>query len=114
MPKQKRYSRNEFRYNKNTKHYNYVFEEDGNKFHSIGLTHKNYTYDNKKRKWRKNMPLDKNPQKSKSDNVFVRYGIITSKKDNYGDKRNNFEFSRSDFSNVKVKVRNYKNQRRKK
>lgn len=38
MSKRKRKSKNEFRYNYSTKHMNYVFEENGQNYHSFGLT----------------------------------------------------------------------------
>ena len=39
-----RKSRNEFRFNYNTNHPNYIFYEDNGRYKSVGLTHhKNYT-----------------------------------------------------------------------
>ena len=43
----KKKSKNEFRYNNTTKHPNYVFEEFGDKYHSLGLTHKEETFGKK-------------------------------------------------------------------
>lgn len=113
--KNKRISKNEFRYNYTHNHMNYIFEEDGNKYHSVGITHDNTTWDNKKKKRRNNMPLLQNPQINKNDPSYIRYGIITDKKNNYSRKiARNFRFSNSDYKNVKSKIRNYKNRRRKK
>lgn len=113
-PKKKRYSKSEFRYNYTNKHMNYVFEEDGRKYHSLGITHDNTTYDKKKKQRRTNMPLAKNPERNKLEPSYIRYGIITDKKDNYSKKLSKkFNFSAEDFGNVKAKIRNYKNIRRK-
>jgi len=108
MSKRKRYTKSEFRYNYNTKHMNYVFEEDGKYYHSIGLTTKSKT--SKK----KNMPLFENPKRGSDKQSFVRNGIITNKKKNYSatsDRR--FRFSDIDFPNVKSKIRKYKSSRKK-
>ncbi len=105
--KKKRFSKNEFRYNYNTKHINYVFEEESNKYHSLGITHRKYTFG------KKNILLDKNPQKNKIDKSYLRNGIITSKKNNYSSVRKNFNFSESDMPKVRAKIRKYKNNRRK-
>ena len=102
----KRKSKNEFRYNYSTKHKNYVFEESGNKYHSVGLTHDSATFG------RNNMPLHSNPQKGKNEIAFVRNGIITDKKRNFGKPLKNYEFDKSDFRNVKSKIRNYKKKRK--
>lgn len=113
MSKNKRFAKNEFRYNKNTKHINYVFEEDGKKYHSVGITHQKQTL-GKNKKWHNNMPLKKNPQLNKTEQSYIRYGIITDKKASYGKKKTNFLFGTEDFPSVKIKIRNFKNQRRKK
>jgi len=108
MTRRKKVSKNEFRYNYNTKHMNYVFEEDGKYYHSIGLTTKSKT--SKK----KNMPLFENPKRGSDKQSFVRNGIITNKKKNYSatsDRR--FRFSDIDFPNVKSKIRKYKSSRKK-
>lgn len=111
----KRKTKSEFRYNYNTKHMNYVFEEDGNKFHSVGITHNKSTWDNKKKKRRKNMPLRQNPQKGKKARSFIRYGVIVDKKNNYSKRPSSgYRFSNGDLKNVKSKIRNYKNRRRNK
>ena len=112
MTKDKRYARSEFRYNYYTKHPNYVFEESGNNYKSVGITHKKYTRLNKK--WHKNMPLKQNPQKNKADSSFARFGVITQNKNTYSSVQKNFRFSKTDMANVKAKIRNYKNYRRKK
>ena len=112
--KNKRKSKNEFRYNYTHKHMNYVFEEDGKKYHSVGITHDRTTWDSRKRKRHKNMPLQQNPQRNKNEPSYIRYGIITDKKENYSKRvATNFNFSSDDFKNVKSKIRNYKNKRRK-
>lgn len=99
-------SKNEFRYNYNTKHMNYVFEEYGKKYHSLGLTHHKKTFG------KKNMPLFSNPKKNSKEKAYVRNGIITDKTDNYSyiDKR--FSFSSRDKANVKSIIRKYKAKRR--
>jgi len=112
MSKRKRYTKSEFRYNYNTKHMNYVFEEDGNDYHSLGLTHQRRTCD-KKKKWHKNMPLSYNPQKNKTKKSYIRYGVISQNKKTYGGIDKRFQFSAKEKSKVKSKIRNYKNNRRK-
>ena len=101
-------TKNEFRYNRNTKHMNYIFLEKENKFKAIGLTTNNETFG------RKNMPLKVNAQKNKTEQSYVRNGIISEKINNYGPVDNRFSFSSEDFPNVKSKIRNYKNRIRKK
>ncbi len=112
MSKGKRKALNEFRYNYNQKHTNYVFEDDGNKYHSIGLTHQKATKD-KNNKVHNNMQLNINAKKNANENSFVRYGIITDKKQNYSSIDKRFQFSDEDFKNVKAKIRNYKKNRKK-
>lgn len=114
MAKPKRITKNEFRYNYTHKHMNYVFEKDGKKYHSLGITHGRTTFDKKKKKRRNNMPLHQNPEIGKTDSSYIRYGIITDKIDNYAKKPSKkFRFIKKDFKLVKSKIRNYKNRRRK-
>lgn len=108
MAKKRFVSRNEFRYNFSQKHKNYVFGESENVYHSVGITHKEYT------KNKKNMPLERNPQNGKSEKSYIRYGIITDNKKNYGRVLKNYKFSDSDFKNVRSKIRNYKKRKNKK
>jgi len=110
MAKKKKYkSKNEFRYNKKTKHPVYIFEDDGKKYNGVGITHKPKTFG------KDNMPLDSNPQKNKTDASYIRNGIVREKHELFGDKTlKDFKFSKSDFPKVKSKIRNFKNNRRKK
>ena len=101
-------SLNEFRYNRNTKHMNYVFLKKENKFKTVGLTTNEYTFG------RKNMPLHKNTQKGKNEQSYIRNSIISDKINNFGPIDKRFCFSKEDFPNVKSKIRNYKNKIRKK
>lgn len=111
--KNKRYACNEFRFNYTHGHMNYIFEEDGKKYHSLGLTHHQFTKD-KNKKWRKNMPLTKNPEKGDNQPSYIRYGVISDKKNNYYHKPSGkFTFTSEDLSRVKSKIRNYKNRRKK-
>lgn len=103
----KRIVKNEFRYNYNEKHTNYIFEEENNVYHAIGLTHHAKTFH------KKNMPLSQNPKKGKKEEAYVRNGIITDKKANYSNIDKRFTFSKSDFKNVKAKIRKYKRNRKK-
>lgn len=104
----KQLRKNEFRYNNTTKHPNYVFEEFGNKYHSLGITHKEKTFG------KKNMPLSDNPDKRKKEKAFIRNGIITDKKKNYSKKNiNSMNFSLEDFPKVKSKIRNFKKRQKK-
>ena len=102
-----RKSRNEFRFNYNTNHPNYVFYENNGKYRSIGLTHQSEYYG------KRNMRLKNNPNRIDKYNCYVRYGVISSKKNNYGKVLYDYSFSDSDFKNVKSKIRNYKNRIRK-
>ena len=101
--KNKKYeSKNEFRFNYDTNHPNYIFGKSGRKYKAMGLTHKEETFG------RKNMPLDKNPDPSDKEKAYIRNGIISSKIQNYVDKPlKNLKFSESDMSKVKSKRRNY-------
>lgn len=105
--KKKRIAKNEFRYNANQHHMTYVFEDDGKKYSSVGITSKDKTFE------KKNMPLSKNPQKTKNEPAYVRNGIIRDKHDSYSRVKRNFEFSKEDFPKVKSKIRNYKKNRKK-
>ena len=101
-------NKNEFRYNNTTKHPNYIFEEFGNKYHSVGITHKDKTFG------RNNMPLSENPDSRKKDKAYIRNGIITDKKKNYSKKPiNNMSFDAEDFPKVKSKIRNFKKRQKK-
>ena len=102
----KRKSLNEFRYNYNTRHTQYVFEEDDKRYRSLGLTH------HKRTKGIKNMPLSKNPQKGKTEKAYIRYGIINDTKNNYSGIDKRFKFSKEDFVRAKSKIRKYKSRRR--
>lgn len=110
MTKNKRYAKNEFRYNYYTNHTNYIFEEDGNNYHSLGLTHSRRTKDENEKR-HKNMPLYKNPQKNKDRKSFIRYGVITQDKKSFGKVDNRFAFSVNDKPKVKSKIRKYKKYR---
>ena len=104
--RQKRKAKSEFRYNFDTKHMTYVFEEDKNRLHSVGITHDKKTFG------KKNMPLENNPQKNHNEKAYIRNGIINKKKSSYSKKINkNFRFSKKDFPKVKSKIRNYKKHR---
>ena len=102
----KRTPRNEFRYNYKYKHPQYVFEEEGKKYHSLGITHHPYT------DGRRNMPLDCNPRKNHFEKSYIRYGVITDLKDRYSGIDTRYKFSSSDFPKVKSKIRSYKSRRR--
>lgn len=104
MSKVKRVAKKEFRYNYRKGHTNYVFQQVGSKYNSIGLT-TNDTY-----KGIKNMPLKENPQPTKKGTPsYIRSGIITNNIKVYENKpKRNWRFSEEDFKNVKAKIRNYK------
>lgn len=108
----KRYARNEFRYNYKTKHYNYIFEEDGKLLHGVGITHQKRT--RLKNKWYKNMPLKQNPQQNKIEKSYIRSGYIAQNKNTFGKVDKRFAFRNdTDKANVKSKIRHFKNERRK-
>ncbi|MEI3409509.1 MAG: hypothetical protein V8Q55_02675 [Christensenellales bacterium] len=105
--KKKRVAKNEFRFNENQHHMTYVFEDDGKKYSSFGITHQKRTFD------RENMPLKDNPQKRRTDKAYLRNGVIRDKHGSYGKVKKNFAFSSEDYTNVKAKIRNYKKKRKK-
>lgn len=113
MDKRKRKSKNEFRYNYSTKHMNYVFEEDGQKYHSLGLATKKRTRDENK-KWHNNMTLNNNPKKNDNRKSYIRYGYITQNKNTFGEINRRFSFSEIDKPKVKSKIRHYRSRRRRK
>lgn len=99
-------ARNEFRYNFDNEHKQYVFEEIKGKYNSLGLTHEAETFG------KKNMPLGENPQKGKTEKAYVRNGVVSGKKRSYGKPMKNYKFSEADMGNVKAKIRNYKKSRK--
>lgn len=98
----KKIPKNEFRYNYDTKHPNYIFLETGNKYRGFGITHNEKTFN------KGNMLLSKNPNPNDIKKSYVRHGVVSSKKCNYGKKLDGYSFSDADFKNVKSKVRHYK------
>ena len=106
--KNKRYARNEFRYNYKTKHPNYIFEEDGQKYHAIGITHKRKTFG------KFNTTLSYNIQENKTGKSRLRNGIITSNKNSFSSTRTGYRFHKEDMPKVRAKIKLYKNNRRKK
>ncbi len=105
--KRKSVAKNEFRFNANQKHMTYIFEDDGKKYSSVGITHQQQTFG------KENMPLKNNPQKCRTDSAYIRNGIIRDKHDSYGRAKNNYKFSDEDYPKVKSKIRNYKKNRKK-
>ncbi len=93
---------NEFRYNRHVNHNTYVFGDDGKKYKAVGITHKETTFG------LRNMPLEINPQKDRTEPAFVRNGIISDTYSAFDKPKKNFSFSINDFKNVKSKIRNYK------
>ena len=98
---------NEFRYNKVTKHMNFVFGTNGNKNKSLGLTTEESTFG------KKNMPLKYNTQQNSIQKSYIRNGYITQKSDTYSHTTNNHCFHPEDYPNVKSKIRNYKRNNKK-
>lgn len=103
MSKNKLEPLNVFRYNRETKHMNYVWGRKNKKLWGFGLSTKEFTFG------RKNMPLRKNPQRNRNTPSFIRNGVIVGKESNYGrpDKRFAFE-DNIDKANVNSKKRYYK------
>lgn len=113
MKKRKRKPRNEFRHNYYTGHYNFIFEEEGNNYHALGLTTKKFTRD-KNKKWHKNMPLITNPKRKDNRKSYIRYGYITQNINSFDKIDKRFSFSNEDLKNIKSKIRYFKNKRRRK
>lgn len=105
-------SRNEFRYNIATQHYNHVIsaDEKNDEYIALGLTTQPIT------EGVANMPLSKNPQKGKENPSHIRNGeIVASRKDFRGKPNKSMTFAPADIPNVKAKKRNAKkNVKRKK
>lgn len=103
MAKRKQKQKNEFRYNRNTKHMNYIFAENDKYYIGMGLTTEEYTFGIK------NMPLRKNLQRNHEEESYIRNGIITSKKQNYAHADKRFEIvNEDDKACIKAKKRNYR------
>jgi hypothetical protein len=105
--------RDEYRYNIDTQHMNYVYlvEKNGDKetYHSLGFTHHD-TYEGKK-----NMPLQKNPKKGDDKASYIRNGEIEGTKNNYSRKKaKNYQLTGDDKANAKSKIRHHKKERKKK
>ncbi|MCD8372196.1 MAG: hypothetical protein LUD27_02715 [Clostridia bacterium] len=99
-------ARDEFRFNNNTNHPNYIFEESNGRYRGMGITHEPVTFG------KKNMPLKVNPQIKDTRKAYVRNGTISEKKKYYSKNTlNDYKFS--DIANVKAKKRNYKKNRKK-
>lgn len=98
--------KNEFRYNNDTNHIDYVFEDDGKRFASVGITHAEKTFG------KTNMPLTNNPEKGHFEDAYIRNGFNRKPYKNYSSQKKNFKFSEEDFPKVKSKIRNYKKNRK--
>ena len=95
--------KNEFRYNTKSKHKEFIFGEVGEKYKAVGITHSPKTFG------RKNMPLKVNPQEGKTEQAYVRNGIVSASKKDFGKRTlKNHQFSADDYPNVKAKIRNYR------
>lgn len=98
----------EFRYNIETQHMNYLFEKKDEEYRSIGFTTDEKTFGIN------NMPLEKNPKKGDTQLSYVRNGIIEGTRHSYSKKKaKNYSLSGDDKANVKSKIRNYKKNRKK-
>ena len=109
-PTKKYKPRNEFRYNINAKHPNYIFEVDekNDAWRAIGITHEEKTFGIT------NTPLKVNPKKTDKRKSYMRNGIINGNHGDYSKKTmKNMQFSREDLPNVKAKIRNAKKNRKK-
>ncbi len=103
----KKGERDEFRYNFDTEHPNYIFEEKDGKRRGFGITHEEYTHG------KKNMPLNQNPEQGDTQKAYVRYGVIKGNKRSYGKRPiKKMSFGKQDNANVKSKKRNYKKRSR--
>lgn len=106
--KKKRKPKAEFRFNYDNKHKQFVFEQEGNQYRSVGLTHEEKTFGIK------NMPLHANPQSKKNEQAYIRNGIVSGNVKSYSKRTiKSLKFSSEDLKNVKAKIRNYKKRRKK-
>lgn len=109
-PTRKYKPRNEFRYNINAKHPNYIFEvdEENNAWRAIGITHESETFGIK------NAPLKVNPKRTDKRESYMRNGIVSGNHGDFSRKpMKNMKFSKEDMPNVKAKIRNDKKKRKK-
>lgn len=102
--------RDEFRFNTDANHPQYVYRYKNKKYSSLGFTHEPETFG------QKNMPLKRNPKKGDSSKAYIRNGVVEGSYEAYGGRRTrkNLEFEKTDKANVKSKIRHYKNEERKK
>lgn len=98
-------TRDEFRYNINTQHYNYIFEahEKEDEYYALGLTTDETTFGIQ------NMPLTQNPKKGDDRKSYIRNGEIVDGHKAFSKRTySNIKFSEEDLPNVKAKKRNAK------
>ena len=110
LKREKSSVRDEYRYNVDTGHVNYVYlvENDGT-YHSLGFTH-HEEYDGVK-----NMPLKNNPKKGDTEHSHIRNGEIVGKKQSYSKKKaKNYQLTGDDKANAKSKIRYHKKENKKK
>lgn len=98
----KKGERDEFRYNEETEHPNYIFEKSSKKYRAMGLTHSNETFGDP------NMPLKNNPDPTDEKTAYIRNGIIQQKGRMSKNCLKQLSFSAEDMANVKSKKRNYR------
>lgn len=98
-------TRDEFRFNIDARHYNYIFEvhETDDEYYALGITTEPETFG------KGNIPLKHNPQKGKTQPSFIRNGEIVAGHKAFGRKvEKNIKFHSDDIPNVKAKKRNAK------
>lgn len=101
-------TRDEYRYNIDTDHMNWVFEQDGEEYKSFGFTSKDTTFGIK------NMPLENNPKKGDTRKSYIRNGVVTGTKHSYSAKTaKNYQLTGNDKANAKSKARHYKKEQKK-
>lgn len=96
----KKGERNEFRYNNNTGHPNYEFQNKDGRVKAFGITHSEETFG------RKNMPLSQNPQRGETETSYIRNGIINADEEVLSEEiLEDFVIAKEDRANVKSKKR---------
>lgn len=94
--------KNEFRFNHQAKHTQYLFGETDSQYKALGLTHQKKTFG------RKNKKLKENPKAGDTRKSYIRNGVVVDDKRSYKKKPSkNYKFSKSDQKRADRIIRRY-------
>lgn len=94
MAKKKNNFRKGFRKNKRIKHPTYIFDERGNMYQYIGITHSEKVGDIQ------NIPLKKNPNPNDNRKAYIRPFVEEDKPKNFSRSMKDWKFSSEDKKTV--------------